>query len=78
MSELFANATNGLALLLDVMPERVRDALVEHPQHDVIIEIVLDLGRLPEARFPDHMEELSAIQVSRDDIAKNYFRSHIY
>ena len=50
------------------MPERVRDALGNHPQHDVLVEIVLDLGRLPEARFPNHMEELSAEQVSRQDI----------
>lgn len=68
LSESHANVTNGLALLLDVMPERVRDALIDHPQHDVVIEIVLDLGRLPEARFPDHMEELSTVQVSREDI----------
>ncbi len=50
------------------MPGRVREVLLDHTQHEILIEVVLDLGRLPEARFPDHMEELSAEQVSRADI----------
>ncbi len=68
MSEPHVNTTNGLELLLDVMPGRVREVLLDHTQHEILIEVVLDLGRLPEARFPDHMEELSAEQVSRADI----------
>jgi stage III sporulation protein SpoIIIAA len=55
-------------LLLEVMPPRVRDALTSHAQIEVLIEVVLDLGRLPEARFPDHMEELSAEQVTHADL----------
>jgi stage III sporulation protein SpoIIIAA len=50
------------------MPPRVCDTLTVHPQRDLLIEIVLDLGRPPEARFADHMEELSSEQVSRDDL----------
>jgi stage III sporulation protein SpoIIIAA len=34
----------------------------------MLIEIVLDLGRLPEARFPNQMEALSCAQVTRADI----------
>jgi stage III sporulation protein SpoIIIAA len=60
--------TNGLELLLDIMPQRIREVLAAHPQHAALVEVVLDLGRLPEARFSDHMEEISVEQVSRDDL----------
>ena len=68
MIEQHASVTNGLELLLEVMPPRVRDALALHAQRDELIEVVLDLGRPPEARFPDHMEELSAEQVAGADL----------
>jgi stage III sporulation protein SpoIIIAA len=68
LSDHSVSVTNGLELLLDVMPLRIREALVSHPQRDTLVEVVLDLGRLPEARFADHMEELSTEQVTRDDI----------
>jgi stage III sporulation protein SpoIIIAA len=60
--------TNGLELLLDIMPQRIREVLAAHPQRAALVEVVLDLGRLPEARFSDHMEEISVEQVSRDDL----------
>jgi stage III sporulation protein SpoIIIAA len=66
--EQHVSAANGLGLLLEVMPPRVRDTLASHAQRDELIEVVLDLGRPPEARFPDHMEELSAEQVARADL----------
>ena len=68
LSDQHISATNGLELLLDVMPLRLRDGLASHPQRDMLVEVVLDLGRLPEARFAEHMEEPSAEQVTRDDI----------
>jgi stage III sporulation protein SpoIIIAA len=68
LSDQHLSATNGLELLLDVMPLRLREGLASHPQRYTLVEVVLDLGRLPEARFAEHMEELSAEQVTRDDI----------
>jgi stage III sporulation protein SpoIIIAA len=68
LTEQHVSVANDLGLLLAVMPPRVRDALTSHAQRELLIEIVLDLGRLPEARFPDHMEELSGEQVSRADL----------
>lgn len=68
LGEPQVSITDGLGLLLDVMPLRIREALVDHPHREALIEIILDLGRLPEARFQDHMEELSGTQVSREDI----------
>lgn len=68
MIEQPVSVTNGLELLLDVMPPRVRDALISHPQRQTLIEVVLDLGRFPEARFAEHMEEFSGEQVTRSDL----------
>jgi stage III sporulation protein SpoIIIAA len=63
-----ASTTDGLDLLLNVMPPLMHEKLSAHPQRDSLIEIVLDLGRLPEARFPSQMELLSSTQVTRADI----------
>src|ERR1700730_8441093 len=60
--------TDDLELLLAVMPPRVREGLAAR-QAEPLIEIVLDLGRLPEARYPDRGEEISTEPVARDDIA---------
>ena len=68
LTEQHVSVTNGLDLLLSVMPLHIREVLVTHPQRDTLLEVVLDLGRLPEARFPHHMETLSVTQVSREDL----------
>lgn len=61
--------TDDLKLLLQVMPPAVRPTIETHPRRDELLELVLDLGRLPEARFPDGGEQLSDQPVTRDDIA---------
>jgi stage III sporulation protein SpoIIIAA len=61
--------TDDLKLLLEVMPPAVRGAAEAHPRRGELIELVLDLGRLPEARFPDAGEFLSDQPVTREDIA---------
>lgn len=61
--------TDDLELLLAVMPPRVREAIEANPQHGSIIEIVLDLGRMPEIRFADRGEPLGDTAVDRDDLA---------
>lgn len=62
------DSTDGLGLLLDIMPPPVREAIVAKPHYGELIEIVLDLGRLPEIRFSQHGEDLSATAVSREDL----------
>ena len=59
---------DGLDLLMNVMPTRIRVALESHPQREDLLEVVLDLGRLPEARFTDSKEALSQTQVMREDL----------
>ncbi len=61
--------TDDLELMLEVMPPAVRSTIEAHPRRGELLELVLDLGRLPEARFPDGGEQLSEEPVSRDDIA---------
>lgn len=36
---------------LQVLPQDIRDPLVSHPKRASLLEVVLDLGRRPEARF---------------------------
>ena len=60
--------TDDLELLLAVMPPAVRARIEPHPRRGELVELVLDLGRLPEARFPDAGEFLSEEPVAREDI----------
>ncbi len=63
------SATDDLTVLLEVMPPAARAAIAAHPRRDELVELVLDLGRQPEARFPDSGEFLSDLPVTREDIA---------
>src|SRR5438477_777483 len=60
--------TDDLELLLRVMPPHIRDAL--HRQADLknLIEVVMDLGRPPEGRFPSRAINLSDLTITREDI----------
>lgn len=60
--------TDNLAQLLEVLPPPVRERLEEQPDLDELLEIVLDLGRPAEARFPARVLELSEIEVSPQEI----------
>ncbi len=61
--------SGDLELLLAVMPPRVAEVIAAHPGKGDLIEIVLDLGRLPEIRFPQSGEDLTATPVGREDLA---------
>ncbi len=60
--------TNNLQKLLDILPQEIRLVLEQHPQRDNLIEVVMDLGRRPEARFPDKAEYLSETAVTREQL----------
>jgi stage III sporulation protein SpoIIIAA len=57
--------TDDLGELLAVLPESIRMALEQHPKLSVLIEVVMDLGRYPEARFPDGAEYLSTVAITK-------------
>ena len=42
---------DDLTRLYGVLPADVRDAVKNHPERKHLLEVVLDLGRAPEARF---------------------------
>jgi stage III sporulation protein SpoIIIAA len=62
------DAADDLNLLLDVMPPAIRSRIESRPDWPNLLEIVLDLGRYPQVRFQDRMEDLSAEHVTHDHI----------
>ncbi len=58
--------TDDLGKLLAVLPESIRLALEQHPKLSTLIEVVMDLGRYPEARFPDGAEYLSDVAITKE------------
>jgi stage III sporulation protein SpoIIIAA len=60
--------TDDLPQLLAILPERIRTQVENHPQRSQLVEVVLDLGRRPEARFPGQAEYLSEEPVSQADL----------
>ncbi|AFZ60097.1 AAA family ATPase [Anabaena cylindrica FACHB-243] len=60
--------TEDLQKLLDILPQDLRQVLENHPKRDSLVEVVLDLGRRPEARFPHEAEYLSETTVNQAQI----------
>ncbi len=60
--------TDDLGELLAVLPESIRTKLQQHPKLSILIEVVMDLGRYPEARFPDGAEYLSDVAITRAEL----------
>src|SRR5512135_194556 len=61
--------TDDLAALLATLPPEVVAAVKALPDSASLIEVVLDLGRRPEARFPDSEVTLLDREVDEGDIA---------
>jgi stage III sporulation protein SpoIIIAA len=55
--------------LLAVLPVAVRQALAPPEARDSLLEVVLDLGRVPEARYPGRAVALATEPVQRADLA---------
>jgi len=60
--------TDDLDLLLGVLPPQIRRQLEQQADLSELIEVVLDLGREPEARFPGRAVRLSEGFVSREHL----------
>ena len=60
--------TDDLDALLAVLPPDIADAIRLANRADELIEIVLDLGRVPEARFTDGDVRLLNREVTQEDI----------
>ncbi|HEX7974284.1 MAG TPA: R3H domain-containing nucleic acid-binding protein [Anaerolineales bacterium] len=60
--------TDDLQALLGVLPPAIAQALTEANDSDNLLEVILDLGRLPTARFIDREVVLSQIEVTHTDL----------
>jgi len=60
--------TDDLDALLDILPLHIRDPLYQQPDYSELLEVILDLGRLPEARFPHRELVLNSKEVDQSDI----------
>jgi ornithine carbamoyltransferase len=58
--------TDDLEALLAVLPPPIEASLRTANKSEDLLEIVLDLGRQPEARFVDHEITLSENEVTRE------------
>jgi stage III sporulation protein AA len=59
---------DNLDLLLEVLPLAVRDALLHEPGLQELLEVILDLGRPPEARYVAKTVYLLESLVSREEL----------
>ncbi|MBD2326614.1 R3H domain-containing nucleic acid-binding protein [Alkalinema sp. FACHB-956] len=66
--------TDDLDKLLEILPPDLRTALHAHPQKGVLVEVVMDLGRQPEARFPGKAEYLSDRLITLEDLQESIQR----
>src|SRR5436309_10843535 len=60
---------DDLDVLLAALPPEIVDAVHELPEQEDVIEVVLDLGRCPEARFPDAEVTLLDREIVEADLA---------
>ena len=60
--------TDNIEQLLEVLPARLRQPLAQHPRLDDLLEIVMDLGRPIEARFPGGHDLLTADPCRPEDL----------
>lgn len=59
---------DDLDKLLDILPNSIKNSLNTHPNKKFLIEVVMDLGRRPEARFPEGPTYLSPVNVSWNEL----------
>ncbi|MBT4072113.1 MAG: AAA family ATPase [Chloroflexi bacterium] len=60
--------TDDLQALINALPERIQSALDKHPRSSELLEVVMDLGRTPEARFPGEALQLSDQEITDADL----------
>ncbi|MGA1263163.1 MAG: R3H domain-containing nucleic acid-binding protein [Prochlorothrix sp.] len=59
---------DDLDRLLGILPPALGELLAQHPQREQLVEVVLDLGRRPEARFPGKAEYLAEEPIVSADL----------
>ena len=67
--------TDDLDALLNTLPKSIVDAVRKNNNYDRLLEIVLDLGRVPTARYVDCEMALSSKEITRAEL--DYIVQHI-
>jgi stage III sporulation protein SpoIIIAA len=67
-AEAWAREIEETLKLVSLLPEDVRHALERHPRLPTLVEVVMDLGRPPLARFPAGDELLDDRPVTAEDL----------
>jgi stage III sporulation protein SpoIIIAA len=60
--------TDDMEALLDILPPHIQEPLCQQKDISELLEVVLDLGRPPEARFPQREVVLHDKEVGEEDI----------
>ena len=60
--------TDNIAQLLETLPPAIREALEAESGLEDLFEIVMDLGRIPEARYSKRVFELGNVPITNDDL----------
>jgi stage III sporulation protein SpoIIIAA len=60
--------TDDMEALLAIFPPHIKTPLMQQPDISDLLEVVLDLGRTPEARFPRREMELNGQEIMETDI----------
>jgi stage III sporulation protein SpoIIIAA len=66
---------DDLDALLNVLPPHIKKSVIQLNNSDKLLEIILDLGRVPTARFIDEEVVLSQQEITHQDIS--YVVDHI-
>ena len=65
---MFKRITDDLDAMLERLPPHIAQPLREREDRSELLEVVMDLGRLPEARYPDREIVLGDKEVDEEDI----------
>lgn len=60
--------TDNLDSMFEVLPPEISQAITKQGKNADLIEIILDMGRVPTARFTDEEMELSGVEVTKKEI----------
>jgi stage III sporulation protein SpoIIIAA len=60
--------TDDLHILMEVLPPLIRQALPKNEDSDNLLEVIMDLGRLPTARYVDREVSLTTVETTHLDL----------
>lgn len=67
-NHLYNHITDNLDALMRILPEDIQTYLRKEGRRDDLLEVILDLGRVPTARYTDGEVVLRETEVSREEI----------